>query len=111
MEKDCEAKPDFVAVDFEHATSEKATICSVGIVLFKDGEIIEKFHSFVQPPENKYELTWLHKIHPRLTENAPSFVEIFPEIYKRLNNNTVVAHGAFHTDKVCLDNAIILHNI
>lgn len=104
---------DFVAVDFEYATREKGTICSVAIVSFKDGEIIDKFNSLVQPPQNEYELrnTFVHNIHSRLTENAPSFVEIFPEIYKRLNNNTVVAHGAFHTDKVCLEQAIILNNI
>jgi DNA polymerase-3 subunit epsilon len=107
------SNPDFVAVDFEFATREKGTICSVAIVSFKDGEIIDKFNSLVQPPKNEYELrnTFVHNIHSRLTENAPSFVEIFPEIYKRLNNNTVVAHGAFHTDKVCLEQAISLHNI
>ena len=107
------SNPGFVAVDFEFATREKGTICSVAIVSFKNGEIIDKFNSLVQPPKNEYELrnTFVHNIHSRLTENAPSFVEIFPEIYKRLNNNTVVAHGAFHTDKVCLEQAISLHNI
>jgi DNA polymerase III subunit epsilon len=113
MENSVIPKPDFVAVDFEYAMSEKATISSVGIASFKNGEIFEKFYSLVQPPQNEYK--WynsnLSKIDPRLTENAPSFVEIFPEIYKRLNNNTVVAHGAFNTDKVCLEKAIILHNI
>lgn len=107
------SNPDFVAVDFEYATREKGTICSVAIVSFKDGEIIDKFNSLVQPPKNECDLrnTFVHNIHSRLTENAPSFVEIFPEIYKRLNNNTVVAHGAFHTDKVCLEQAISLNNI
>jgi DNA polymerase-3 subunit epsilon len=104
---------DFVAIDFEYATREKGSICSVAIVSFKEGKIIDKFNSLVQPPNNEYELrnTFIHNIHSRLTEHAPSFVEIFPEIYKRLNHNTVVAHGAFQTDKICLEQAISLHNI
>jgi len=106
------SNPDFVAIDFEYATREKGTICSVAIVSFKEGKIIDKFNSLVQPPNNEYELrnNFIHKIHSRLTEHAPSFVEIFPEIYKRLNHNTVVAHGAFHTDKICLEQAISLNN-
>ena len=104
---------DFVAVDFEYATPQKWTICSVGIVSFKEGKIIDKFYSLVQPPDNEYKWRniYIHKIDSRLTENAPSFVEIFPEIYKRLNNNTVVAHGAFHTERVCLEQAISQYNI
>ena len=107
------SKPDFVAIDFEHATHEKGSICSVGIVSFKNGEIIDKYNSFVQPKNNEYEkiLSQIHNINSYSTENAPSFIEIFPEIYKRLNNNVVVAHGAFHTDKVCLEQAIRMNNI
>lgn len=107
------SKPDFVAIDFEHATRVKGTVCSVGIVSFKNGEIVDKYDSLVKPPENKYEwfTTRKHNLNSHSTENAPSFIEIFPEIYKRLNNNTVVAHGAFHTDKVCLEQAISSNNI
>lgn len=107
------SKPDFVAIDFEHATRVKGTICSVGIVSFKDGEIVDKYYSLVKPPENEYE--WFtvrkHKLNSHFTENAPTFNEIFPEIHKRINNNTVVAHGAFHTDKVCLEQAMSLNDI
>lgn len=106
-------KPDFVAIDFEHATREKASICSVGIASFKNGELIDKFYSLVQPPNNEYE--WVNsnitKLNSLSTENAPTFVEIYPEIYKRLHNNKVIAHGAFHTDMICLEKAASLHKI
>jgi DNA polymerase III subunit epsilon len=41
----------------------------------------------------------------------PNFVDVFPEIKKRLNNQVVVAHGAFHTDKHCLEQAMELNGI
>jgi DNA polymerase-3 subunit epsilon len=106
-------KPDFVAIDFEHATRHKGTVCSVGIVLFKNGEIIDEYYTRVKPPKNEYEwaTTRVHHLNSTHTENSPSFIEIFPEIKKRIDNNVIVAHGAFHTDKHCLEQAIELNSI
>jgi DNA polymerase III subunit epsilon len=105
--------PDFVAIDFEFATSSRATICSVGIVSFKDGEVIDQFYSLVQPPGNRFDWQTIrvHKIKPSSTANAPTFPEIFPEIIKRIQHRTVVAHDAFNTDKVSLEQAMRLNRI
>lgn len=104
---------DFVSIDFEHATSNKGTVCSVGIVTFKSGEIIDEFHSFVQPPNNEYSpyTIAVHGIKPQTTLNSPFFDEIFHEIKNRINEKIVVAHGAFHTDKHCLEQAMDYYNI
>jgi len=101
-------KPDFVSIDFEHATRFKGSVCSVGIASFKNGEIIDEYYSLVKPPQNEYEwaTTNKHKINSTHTENAPGFNEVFPEISKRIKDKTVVAHGAFHTDKHCLEQAM-----
>lgn len=104
---------DFVSIDFEHATSKKGTICSVGIVTFKSGEIIDEFHSFVKPPNNEYSpyTIAVHRITPEITINSPNFNEIFLEIRNRIIDKNVVAHGAFHTDKHCLEQAMDFYNI
>ena len=34
---------DFVAIDFETANFTQSSICSVGIVIVKDGEIVDNF--------------------------------------------------------------------
>lgn len=106
-------KPDFVSIDFEHATRNKGSVCSVGIVSFKNGEIIDEYYTLIKPPLNKYEwfTTNKHKINALHTENSPEFSEVFPEIKKRIENNIIVAHGAFHTDKHCLEQAMELNNI
>jgi DNA polymerase-3 subunit epsilon len=70
----------FVSIDFEHATSIKGTVCSVGIVVFENGEVIDEFYSLVKPPNNEYnQYTILkHNITPEHTINSPLFIEIYP---------------------------------
>ena len=45
---------DFVAIDFETANFTQSSICSVGIVIVKDGEIVDNFYSLVRPIPNYY---------------------------------------------------------
>jgi len=106
-------KNRFVAIDFEHATSQKGTICSVGIAVFENGEIIDKYYSLVQPPNNEYTIHTInkHKITPDQTEKHPLFIDIYPEIKKRIQNHKIVAHGALHTDRHCLSQAMEIYGI
>ena len=70
-------------------------ICSVGIVTVEQGEIVEEYHALIQPPENEYNYynIKVHGITPQMTLNEPSFYRIYPEIKKRLQGQTVVAHN------------------
>ena len=83
----------FTAIDFE--TAQAHHICAVGIVTVENGKIIDEYHSLIRPPGNKY--TWytiqVHGINPEDTENEQSFMEIYPEIKKRLKSRVVVAHN------------------
>jgi len=38
---------DFVAIDFETANFEQSSICSMGIVIVKDGELVDNFYSHI----------------------------------------------------------------
>ena len=106
--------PHFVAIDFEHATRVKGTVCSVGIATFnKLGIVIDEYYTLIKPPNNEFEwfTTNKHKINSEQTKSSPDFIDVFPEIKNRLNNQVVVAHGAFHTDKHCLEQAMELNGI
>lgn len=46
---------DFVAIDFETANFEQSSICSMGIVIVKDGELVDNFYSLVRPIPNYYQ--------------------------------------------------------
>ena len=86
---------NYVAIDFETATSKRNSVCSVGIVNVEDGEIIEEYHALIQPPNNEY--NWhniqVHGITEDDTLNSPSFELIYPEIKKRLAGKITVAHN------------------
>ena len=77
---------DFVAIDFESANDQRGSICSVGIVIVKNGEIVDKFYSLIRPRPNYYNY-WHSKIHGlnnKDTDFAPSFKEVWGKVSKLL---------------------------
>jgi len=83
----------YTAIDFE--TAERHHICAVGIVTVENGRIIDEYYSLIKPPGNKYSpfTIRVHGIYPEDTANSPNFKQIYPEIKKRLQGKTVVAHN------------------
>lgn len=100
----------FTAIDFETATAYHP--CSVGIVTVEEGIIVDEFVTLIQPPNNFYNPfnVQVHGIYPRDTVNAKTFVEVFPEIEKRLKNRVVVAHNESF-DRNVLSKTMALHGL
>lgn len=73
---------DFVALDFETANGKRSSICSVGAVVVKNGEIVDSFYSLVKPTPNYY--AWfcqeVHGLGYLDTDDA----DFFPEVWERL---------------------------
>lgn len=40
---------DFAAIDFETANQQRTSVCSVGIVIVRDGEIADSYYSLINP--------------------------------------------------------------
>lgn len=97
---------DFTAIDFE--TAHKHHICSVGIVVVENGNIVDEFHALIQPPQNYYNpyTVVVHGITPSDTRNAPVFYDIYPELKKRMQGRTIVAHNESF-DRNCLQKNMI----
>ena len=53
---------DFVAIDFETANGRRSSVCSVGIVIVRDGVIVDRFYSLIQPAPNYYTY-WTTEVH------------------------------------------------
>ena len=100
----------FVAIDFETATGYHP--CSVGIVSVENGVIVDEYVTLIQPPNNVYSpfTIQVHGIHPKDTMHSKSFVELYPEIKKRLQNKLVVAHNESF-DRNVLAKSMALHGI
>lgn len=87
---------NFVAIDFETATYQRYSACAIGLVTVEDSIITDKYYTLMQPPGNIY--TWqtiqIHGIQPHETANQANFLAFFPQIIKRLEGQTIVAHNA-----------------
>ena len=83
----------FTAIDFETATAFHP--CSVGIVTVENGIVVDEFVTLIKPPNNLYSpfTIQVHGIYPSDTLRAKNFLQVFPEIQKRLQNRVVVAHN------------------
>lgn len=97
------AMKDFVAIDFETANGTRSSVCSVGVVIVRDGEVQERFYSLIHPVPNYY--AWfcqqVHGLSDRDTADAPLFPEVWAAIAPRIEGLPLVAHNA-RFDEGCL---------
>lgn len=99
---------DFIAIDFETATNEMSSACSLGIACVDKFEIKQTYYFLIQPPENKYSAynTEIHGIASSDTASSPTFAKIWDEIKPLFNDCIVVAHNVrfdLSVLKACLD--------
>lgn len=86
---------DFVAIDFETANSSRDSACSLGAVAVENGRITQRKYTLINPKVEFQEFcTYIHGITQDAVESSPSFEEIYPALYKMLDNKFVVAHNA-----------------
>ena len=77
---------DFIAIDFETANQEPSSVCSVGVVMVRDGQIVDSFYSLIQPEPNYYNY-WCQRVHGILesdTEDAPVFSKVWQQLEERI---------------------------
>ena len=46
---------DFCAIDFETANECPSSVCSVGVVVVRGGEIVDTFYSLIHPEPEYYQ--------------------------------------------------------
>lgn len=91
------SQADFVAIDFETATSKRNSACSVGMVACRDGAVIGTYQQLLQPPDNEYQEfnINLHGITPEHTEDAPTIAELYKAGFSELLEKVqFAAHNA-----------------
>ena len=86
---------NFVAIDFETANKERTSVCSVGVVIVREGEIVDSFYSLIKPEHNYY-CYWNTKVHGLTqedTDNAPVFPDVWAQIEEKIKGLPLVAHN------------------
>ena len=77
---------DFIAIDFETANQEPSSVCSVGVVMVRDGKVVDSFYSLIQPEPNYYNY-WCQRVHgisQSETDDAPVFSKVWQQLEERI---------------------------
>lgn len=53
---------NFAAIDFETANEQRTSVCSVGVVIVRNGEIADSYYSLIRP-EPEYYTYWNTRVH------------------------------------------------
>ena len=85
---------DFAAIDFETANCEQTSVCSVGVVTVRGGEVAE-------PDYYIRRFTAIHGLTAADTEHARVFPEVWAEIEPIIEGLPLVAHNKMF-DEGCL---------
>lgn len=87
---------DFIALDFETATSQRHSPCEVGLTFVKNNKIVETKNWLIKPINNEYDgfNIYIHGITPEDTANKPEFNEIWSELKPLIENQFIIAHNA-----------------
>ena len=94
---------NFAAIDFETANGVRSSVCSVGVVVVRHGEITDTFYSLIQPEPNYYSrfCTQVHGLTREDTDDAPVFSQVWAQVAPLIEGLPLVAHNkAF--DENCL---------
>lgn len=87
---------DFTVIDVETANPNLASICQVGIVVFRDGVLHESWSSLVNPHDYFHPMNVsVHGIDESMIANAPSWAEVYPQILPFVTGQIVASHMPF----------------
>jgi DNA polymerase-3 subunit epsilon len=94
---------DFAAIDFETANGSRSSVCSVGVVIVRNGQIVDTIYRLIRPIPNYYSwfTTEVHGMTYLDTMNAKEFPAVWMEIAPKIIGLPLVAHNS-PFDEGCL---------
>ncbi len=95
---------DFVALDVETANADLASICAVGLVHFRGGQVYRSLELLIDPQDHFDPMNIaIHGITPDRVAGKPTMKEAIPAIGRHLANCVIVHHSPF--DRTALHKA------
>lgn len=85
---------DYISVDIENPNARGNSICSIGIIIVKENQIIDKKYSLINPEDrfdiNNSKITGLTYAD---VKDAPTFKEYWESVEDLFKNNIIVGHN------------------
>ena len=103
---------NFAAIDFETANRERSSVCSVGIVVVRDGVVADRIYELIRPLPDRYDYwnTRVHGLTAADTAGADPFPAVWRRIAPRIEGLTLVAHNS-PFDEGCLRAAFAAYGL
>lgn len=100
----------YFALDVETANADYSSICQIGIVYFKDGQVVDKWSTLVNP-EAYFDSfnTSIHGITEKDVLDAPTFDAIHKLITEKITGQITVHHMPF--DRIAVTRACIEYQL
>lgn len=93
----------FAAIDFETANSNSSSVCSVGIVIVREGVIVDSAYRLIRPVPNFYSY-WNTKVHGMScydTDEECEFPQVWSQLEPLIEGLPLIAHNS-PFDEGCL---------
>ena len=95
----------FNAIDVETANVDRASICQIGIVHVRDGEIVDQWQTLIDPEDWFDSLNVsIHGIDEADVKGSPTLPEVRGELRDRLRGSVLASHTSF--DRVAFERAM-----
>ena len=100
----------FNSIDVETANADRASICQIGIVHVRDGEIEDQWRTLVNPEDwfDPWNVS-IHGIDDTDVRNSPTLPEARDELRARLRGSVLVSHTSF--DRVAFERAMARYDL
>lgn len=100
----------FNSIDVETANADRASICQIGIVHVREGEIANQWQTLVNPEDwfDPWNVS-IHGIDETDVGGSPTLPEVRAELRARLRGSVFVSHTSF--DRVAFERAMTRYDL
>ena len=102
----------FAAIDFETANNYCGSVCSVGIVVVREGQVTDSLYELIRPRPNFYSWfnTRVHGMTEADTDDAQEFPKVWSKVAPLIEGMPLVAHNS-PFDEGCLKSVFRLYEM
>ena len=100
----------FNSIDVETANADRASICQIGIVHVRDGEVEDQWQTLVDPEDwfDPWNIS-IHGIDENDVRDSPTLPDLRDQLRSRLRGSVLVSHTSF--DRVAFERAMIRYDL
>ena len=100
----------FIVIDVETANADRASICQIGIIHVREGNIEDQWETLVNPEDwfDPWNVSF-HGIDEHMVRNSPTLPDLRGELRSRLRSSVLVSHGSF--DRIAFERAMTRYQL